>query len=145
MEFRFCVFTPRAPLFDVKDGGHEELGWNRFGGRLLLGECGFDEILAEVPEGAREFAEIAENVVECGDKAVDLLLADDKGRQDLHDVGVVGGNLSENPMFLKKRSDNHLGKEAFVHGVDGFPGEFEFERAGFLELDGNHQAFAADF
>ena len=28
MEFRFCVFAPRAPLFDVKNGGHEELGRN---------------------------------------------------------------------------------------------------------------------
>ena len=80
MEFRFCVFAPRAALFDVQNGGHEELGWNRFGGRLLLGECSFDEILAEVPKGAREFAEIAENVVECGDKTIDLFLADDEGR-----------------------------------------------------------------
>ena len=79
MEFRFCGFAPRAALFDVKNGGHEELGWNRFCGRFLLGECGFDEVLTEVPEGAWEFAEIAENVVECGDKAIDLLLADDEG------------------------------------------------------------------
>ena len=80
MEFRFCGFAPRAALFDVENGGHEELGWNRFGGRFLLGECGFDEVLTEVPEGAWEFAEIAENVVECGDKAIDLFLADDEGR-----------------------------------------------------------------
>ena len=25
MEFRFCVFAPRAPLFDVKDGGHDQI------------------------------------------------------------------------------------------------------------------------
>ena len=138
MELRFCIFAPRAALFYVKNGGHEELGWNRFGGRLLLRECGFDEILAEVPEGAREFAEIAENVIECGDKAIDLFFSDDKGRQNFHDVGVVGGDLSEDPVFLKKRSYDHLWKEALIHGVDGFPGEFQFERAGLFELDGDH-------
>ena len=94
-----------------------------------MGECGFDEILAEVPQRARKFAKIAENVVECGDKAIDLLLADDQGRQDLHDVGVVGGDLSEDSVFLKKGSDDHLGEETLVHCMDGFPGEFEFESA----------------
>ena len=103
-----------------------------------MGECGFDEILAEVPQRAREFAEIAENIVERGDKAIDLFLTNDQGRQDLHDVGVVGGDLSEDSVFLKKRSDDHLGEEPLVHGMDGFPSEFEFERAGFLELDGDH-------
>ena len=57
----------------------------------------------------------------------------------------MGSDLSKDPVFLKKRSDDHLGKEALIHGVDGFPGEFQFERAGFLELDGDHKAFAADF
>ena len=49
LKFGFRIFAPRAPLFDVKNGGHEDLGWNRFGGRLFLGECSFDEILTEVP------------------------------------------------------------------------------------------------
>ena len=31
MEFRFCVFAPRATLLDVENGGHVGLGWNRFG------------------------------------------------------------------------------------------------------------------
>jgi hypothetical protein len=29
MERRFCVFAPRAALFDVQNGGHGELGGNR--------------------------------------------------------------------------------------------------------------------
>ena len=29
MEFRFCVFAPRAALFDVQNGGHGKLGGNR--------------------------------------------------------------------------------------------------------------------
>ena len=31
MKFQFCIFAPRAALLDVKNGGHEELGCNRFG------------------------------------------------------------------------------------------------------------------
>ena len=95
--------------------------------------------------GPGNFAEIAENVIECGDKAIDLLLAYNQGREDLYDVGVVGGDLSKDSVFLKKRSDDHLGEEPLVHCVDGFPSEFEFQRARFLKLDGDHQAFAADF
>lgn len=47
---------------------------------------GFDEVLAEVPKGAREFAEIAQYIVECGDKAIDLLFPNDEGRKDLDDI-----------------------------------------------------------
>lgn len=53
--------------------------------------------------------------------------------------------MSEDPMFLQERSNDHLRKEALIHGMDGFPSEFEFERAGLFKFDGNHQAFAADF
>ena len=78
-------------------------------------------------------------------KTIDLFFADDQGRQDLDDVGIVGGNLSEDSVFLQKRGHDHLREEAFVHCVDGFPGEFEFQGAGLLKLDSDHEAFAADF
>ena len=110
-----------------------------------MGEGGFDEILAEVPKGAREFAEIAEDIVESVNKAIDFLLADDEGGENFHDIGVVGGDLGKDAMFLEKRGDDHLREEAFIHGVDCFPGEFEFEGAWFFEFDGDHEAFAADF
>jgi len=110
-----------------------------------LRKGGFDEVLAEVPKGAREFAEIAQNIVEGGDKTVDLLFPNDEGRKDLDDIGVVSGHLSEDPMFLEERSNDHLREKALVHGMDGFPSEFELKRAGFLEFDSDHQAFASDF
>ena len=78
-------------------------------------------------------------------KTIDLFFADDQGRQDLDDVGIVGGNLSEDSVFLQKRGHDHLREEAFVHGVNGLPSEFEFQGAGLLKLDCDHQAFAADF
>ena len=46
----------------------------------------FDEVLAEVPKGAGEFAKVAQNIVEGVNKAVDLFLADDEGRKDLDDI-----------------------------------------------------------
>lgn len=110
-----------------------------------MGEGGFDEILAEVPKGAREFAEIAEDIIESVNKAVDFLLADDEGGENFHDIRVVGGDLGEDAMFLEKRGDDHLRKEAFIHGVNCFPGEFEFEGAWFFEFDGDHEPFATDF
>ena len=58
-----------------------------------MGEGGFDEILAEVPKGAREFAEIAEDIVESVNKAIDFLLADDEGGENFHDIGIVSGDL----------------------------------------------------
>jgi len=110
-----------------------------------LGEGGFDEILAEVPKGAREFAEIVEDIVESVNKAIDLLLADDEGGENFHDIGIVSGDLGEDAMFLEKRGDDHLREEAFIHGVDCFPSEFEFEGARFFKFDGDHEAFTADF
>jgi len=78
-------------------------------------------------------------------KTIDLFFADDQGRQDLDDVGIVGGNLSEDSVFLQKRGHDHLREEAFVHGVNGLPSEFEFQGAGLLKFDSDHQAFSADF
>ena len=78
-------------------------------------------------------------------KTIDLFFADDQGRQDLDDVGIVGGNLSEDSVFLQKRGHDHLREEAFVHGVNGLPSEFEFQGAGLLKLDCDHQAFTTDF
>ena len=78
-------------------------------------------------------------------KTIDLFFADDQGRQDLDDVGIVGGNLSEDSVFLQKGSDDHLREEAFVHGVNGLPSKFEFQGAGLLKFDCDHEAFAADF
>ena len=57
----------------------------------------------------------------------------------------MGSDLSEDSVFLKKRGDDHLGEEPLVHCVDGFPGEFEFQGAGLLKLDCDHQAFTTDF
>ena len=47
-------------------------------GGFVLRKGGFDEVLAEVPERAGEFAEIAEDVVERVHKPVDLFLADNQ-------------------------------------------------------------------
>ena len=51
-----------------------------------MGEGGFDEILAKVPEGAREFSEIAEDIVESVNKAIDFFVADDEGGENFHDI-----------------------------------------------------------
>ena len=78
-------------------------------------------------------------------KTIDLFFADDQGRQDLDDVGIVGGNLSEDSVFLQKRGHDHLREEAFVHGVNSLPSEFEFQGAGLFKFDSDHEAFSADF
>jgi len=69
------------------------LGGDRFARGFLLGEGGFDEILAKVPKGAREFSEIVEDIVESVNKAIDFLLADDEGGENFHDIGIVSGDL----------------------------------------------------
>ena len=64
-----------------------------------MGQRGFNEVLAEVPERAGEFPEIAEDVVKGVHKAIDLLLADDQRREDLDDIGVVGGDLGKDAVL----------------------------------------------
>ena len=76
-------------------------GGDGFAGGFFLRDRSFHEVLAEVPNRTGEFAEIAEDVVESGDKAVDLLFADDEGREDLDDIGVVGGHLGEDAVLLE--------------------------------------------
>ena len=47
---------------------------------------GLDEVLAHFPDGAGEFAEVGDDLVERGDEAVGFLLADDERGEELDDV-----------------------------------------------------------
>ena len=69
-----------------------------------MGEGGFDEILAKVPEGAREFSEIAKDIIESVNKAIDFFVADDEG----------GGEFSR-----YRNCGRRLGKECDVFGGAG--------------------------
>ena len=112
-------------------------------GRLSGSEGGGGEVLAHLEHRPREFETLGEAFIEGTDEAVHLLLPDDEGGGDLQHVHVASGHLGEDAVLFEEVHHYELGEEADLGLLEEEPGAAFEKGAGFLELDGDHEALAA--
>ena len=88
---------------------------------------------------------ILEDIVECGDEVVDLLLAADERREQLDDVDIVRRHLGEDPVAMEEGYDHHLGEDGGTEVFERLVTPPQPFRRRWPELQPDHQPFPPDF
>jgi len=104
-----------------------------------------EEIGAQVPEGSRELAAIAQDGIQGDNEFIDLGGSDREGREDFKRIQPVRSHLRQNPVAGKEGGDHHLREEVDFHLVEGSPAQLRRHLLGLMELNGQYQPLSADF
>lgn len=110
----------------------------------ILLDCESDEMLCRGPGRAGELVAFRKNFTECVEEVVDVGLRDRQGGQELDDIDVVSGYLSEDMVLIEQRHCDGLREEPPVGAVDERPGGAKTKRFWSAELNADHESLAAN-
>ena len=106
--------------------------------------CHRYEILCCSPERARKSVTTLEDISKRIEEPADILVSPSERRQQLDDIHVMSGYLSQHSVIVEQWHDDRLRKQAGVRLVEQCPAGLQGERLGFAELDADHHPLSAD-